>query len=158
MQVLQVHHTDAWWLNTWVVVDRVQGTGEHDVRLHWQGGPFDHRRDGETVVLDTEAGDFGVTVYDASATALTLTTRVGSEAPRAGWLSRIYGQREPAVSMSVELRAPVPLTLISVLGDGVLQRGAGEPGHYVLDTVRGRRRLAISDGFVRSELLEEVVP
>lgn len=137
---------------TWVVVDRLAGEGGHDIRLHWLGENFPHRREGEAVVLDTPDGPFGVRIYGEDGAPVELRCVSGESNPLEGWHSRIYAEKVPALSMSVTRNTRFPTTFISVLGDGVLSPSE-TLGHYVLETARAKHHLRVQDGFIATEAL-----
>ncbi len=66
---LCVHRRSVLFLKDdfWVVVDRIEGSGTHDVRLHWLGGDFPYRPglEGKTLLqLETPDGPFHVAVFN----------------------------------------------------------------------------------------------
>ena len=133
----------------WIVVDHVTGEGAHDLAVHWLGGPFPHRRDGASIVLETPEGGFSVGVCDDQANPLDLRTARGSDAPIEGWLSRHYGEREPVPSLRASRRAPLPATFISVLGPQAHQPSRVSSG-YELHSGDKTVSFGLSDGLVTS--------
>jgi hypothetical protein len=103
-----------------VVVDRVTGEGDHDVRLQWLFGPFGVRQTDAraSVTLDTPEGQYTARAYDASARLLEGTVVAGQLDPPRGWLSRYYADKVAAPSLAVQARCSLPLTWITVLGPG----------------------------------------
>jgi len=99
----------------WIVVDRVDGTGVHDVRLHWLGGEFPWTAVDHGMDLSTPAGPFSVRVLDAGGRAAPATAAAGVADPPRGWLSRYYGEKVPVPSLVVEQRSELPATFVSVL-------------------------------------------
>ena len=99
----------------WIVVDRVEGSGTHDVRLHWLGGDFPWRAVENGMDLSTPAGPFSVRVLDAHGGAAAATVAAGAENPPRGWLSRYYGEKIAVPSLAVAQRDALPATLVSVL-------------------------------------------
>jgi asparagine synthase (glutamine-hydrolysing) len=116
-----VHRRSVLYLkdDLWVVVDRMEGSGAHRVRLHWLGGDFPHgpRPDGQTALeLETPDGPFRVGVFNAAGHPIPGEIVTGQNHPPRGWLSRYYGEKVPVPSLSVELSERLPLTLVSILG------------------------------------------
>jgi len=99
----------------WIVVDRVEGSGVHDVRLHWLGGDFPWHAVGNGMDLSTPAGPFSVRVLDAQGAAVAATVAAGADNPPRGWLSRYYGEKIAVPSLAVAQRDALPATFVSVL-------------------------------------------
>lgn len=104
----------------WVVVDRVAGEGQHDVRLQWLGGEYGHEYDcaAGTLVIKTGHGDFHVTVMDRDGRPLAGDVVTGAARPPRGWLSRYYGEKVPVPSLAVRRRGILPLMFVTVLSGG----------------------------------------
>jgi hypothetical protein len=102
----------------WVVVDQIDGTGSHRVRLHWLAGEFSSESDEARgrLALSTAQGMFGAAIHDGAATPLAGTIVTGQEDPPRGWLARYYGKKVPVASLATEVTGACPLTFISVLG------------------------------------------
>jgi hypothetical protein len=106
----------------WMVLDRIEGSGTHRVRLHWLGGDFGFRPGvcGEASLhLETPEGAFHIAVFDGSGKPLSGDIAAGRSDPPRGWLSRYYGEKIPAPSLAAEVSERLPLTLISILGPHV---------------------------------------
>jgi heparinase II/III-like protein len=122
----------------WVVVDRVGGEGDHDVRLHWLGGAFPWTvASGHALELTTPDGPFSVSVYSADGAPEAATVVAGADAPPRGWLSRYYREKVAVPSLVVEKRTALPATLVSVLS-GAPYALAVDRGHWTID--QGTRR------------------
>jgi asparagine synthase (glutamine-hydrolysing) len=103
----------------WVVVDRIEGSGTHRIRLHWLGGDFPYRSglDGQTSLqLETPDGPFYLAVFDAVGRPLSGEIVAGQDDPPRGWLSRYYAEKVPVPSLSIEVPGRLPLTMVSLLG------------------------------------------
>ena len=103
----------------WVVVDRIEGSGTHRIRLHWLGGDFPFRSglDGQTSLqLETPDGPFYLAVFNAVGRPLSGEIIAGQDDPPRGWLSRYYGEKVPVPSLSIEMSGRLPLTMVSLLG------------------------------------------
>jgi asparagine synthase (glutamine-hydrolysing) len=133
----------------WVVVDRVRGSGRHDVRLQWLCGAFPYTRSARDggVVLSTPVGQFTIGVYDGNARPVAATVVAGQVDPPRGWISRTYGERVPAPSLVVDRVLDAPGTLVSVLGHDVA-RVEKESGIWTIET---------GDCSVRFEILDHSV-
>jgi asparagine synthase (glutamine-hydrolysing) len=104
----------------WIVTDTITGAGKHRVRLHWLGGDFPftpHETLGQ-LTLHTPAGPFSVTVLDESGRRLCSSVVAGSNDLPRGWMSRYYGERVAAPSLSADLSVALPFTAVTVLCGG----------------------------------------
>jgi asparagine synthase (glutamine-hydrolysing) len=103
----------------WVVVDRIEGSGTHRIRLHWLGGDFPYRPglDGQTLLqLETPDGPFHLAVFNAVGRPLSGEIVAGQNDSPRGWLSRYYAEKIPVPSLSSVVSGRLPLTLVSLLG------------------------------------------
>jgi hypothetical protein len=113
--------------NGWQISDQVLGTGhEHNFTLHWllpdwpftlQGRKLTLSQPGAKIAFSLSLEAPGV----EAGQALLHLIRAGesllgapSLSPLLGWYSPSYGQRRPALSVLLSLRARAPLTLVSV--------------------------------------------
>jgi hypothetical protein len=106
----------------WVVVDRIQGSGAHRIRLHWLGGDFPYRAghyEQSSLQLETPDGPFHLAVFNDTGRALSGEIVAGQDDPPRGWLSRYYGEKIPVPSLSTQVSGRLPLTLVSLLGPHV---------------------------------------
>lgn len=113
-----VHRRTVAWIepDLWVVVDRVQRVEGQSVRLHWQLGAFPWRQPApHLVTLETPAGEFSLAVFSEAGVGASLEVAQGQESPPRGWISRYYGEKEPAPSVSLARGARGTLTLVSLL-------------------------------------------
>jgi len=99
----------------WIVVDRVEGTGAHTLRLQWLGGVFPWTAAANGMDLSTPSGPFSVRVLDEAGEAAAATVAAGVASPPRGWLSRYYGEKVAVPSLVVERRTELPATFVSVL-------------------------------------------
>ncbi len=103
--------------DVWVVVDRVTGTGAHNVRLHWLAGEYanHYERAAGTLLLDTPEGPFTVRVLREDGLSLEGDVSIGQEEPPRGWLSRYYGKKTAVPSLAIVQGESQPVTFVSVL-------------------------------------------
>ncbi len=131
-----VHRRSVLFLkdDTWVVIDLIEGKGKHHVRLQWLGGEFAHRMDPSSfrMTLNTPQGPFSLCVYDQDARPLSANVVTGQDDPPRGWSSRYYGEKVPVPSMVIEQECELPLTLISVFGDGAPELFCHEGRYHVV--------------------------
>jgi hypothetical protein len=113
---LRVRHTRAIRMaaGSVVVIDRLTGTGVHEIVLRWHfGGPV--RRDGEAYVLPAIPG------FRCWASGGTAQIIEGSEAPPGGWRSERYGQKEPVATVALRWFGDLPhefVTCFALPDDG----------------------------------------
>jgi hypothetical protein len=99
----------------WIIVDDLLGREEHDLEIRFQlasrrvvacanGWVAVHGRRGEGLWL----GSF-------SEARITVSVREGTENPRGGWVSPIYGQRRPAPSAIFESKANLPARFVTLV-------------------------------------------
>lgn len=109
--------------NAWIVVDDLIGHGSHTACLHWHlpDAPFQFA---SPSILDVKfnAGDLR-SVVSCSANSTYEVIRAGQRVagnadsppdPAAGWVSRYYGRKEPALSVAIESRSPLPVRFLSL--------------------------------------------
>jgi asparagine synthase (glutamine-hydrolysing) len=104
----------------WIVADSIRGSGSHQVRLHWLGGPFPYEFDSRRgeLALETSAGRFTVRVLDEMGQSLSANVAAGQEEIPRGWLSRSYGEKVPAPSLAAELNSQLPAMVVTVMSGG----------------------------------------
>lgn len=122
----------------WVVVDTMSGSGEHDVRLHWLGGPFPHRHEGRGGRLDlhASAGLFTIQLFDQTGQPLPTSCVMGQEDPPRGWLSRGYATKVPTPSLVAQWRGSLPHSWVSVLSGGLLPRVEVDGRRWTIKSAR----------------------
>ena len=98
--------------DVWVVVDRIDGHGDHDVRLHWLCGDFPFAADEANGALTlTTPKDFQGGVFDGEARLRATVVAAGEQPPRGCGSRAITGkvavlvveQRVPCRSLSAVL-------------------------------------------------------
>ncbi len=94
-----------------IVADAVEGSGTHDVRVHWHLDPRWHvevegrharlRAPGERAELVVSGGE--------------LEAFTGDEAEALGWHAPVYGRVEPCSTLRASVHAPAPTWIVSVI-------------------------------------------
>jgi asparagine synthase (glutamine-hydrolysing) len=132
--------------DVWIVVDRIDGHGDHDVRLQWLCGDFPFIADEASgaITLRTPKGPFTIRVFDEQARGVRATVIAGAEQPPRGWLSRYYGDKIAVPSLVVNRRLTAPATFVSVLSGT----------EYDIATVAGTWRV-VSAGMVTTFAVDE---
>jgi len=130
------HRRMVRWLagSGWVIVDDIQGTGEHDVRLHWLVAdlPFAVADASSQVVFQADHSRIrwnifsGVPANSAIIRAgkqMQIVIASGNSAPGfvdadsqlLGWESPTYGDIQPAVSLVHQTRGQLPVRFVTAI-------------------------------------------
>jgi Heparinase II/III-like protein/Heparinase II/III N-terminus len=121
------HRQTVQWLggSGWVIVDDLEGTGDHDARLHWllpdlpcqvSDSPFQ-------VVLTSSQSRVRWDIFcSASASAAIVRAGkssalevTGSDTELLGWESPTYGDLQPAVSLVYQTHSTLPVRFVTVI-------------------------------------------
>ena len=136
----------------WVVVDLLDGRGEHDVRALFQLAPGLRRVDCPGFAFAGREGR--ITLESLLPRGLSVRCVEGGEGPPEGWVSRGFGLREPAPAFVAEGRCALPAALAFVLIPDVGPRDLevlwpAEPGpkgvRLTLRHAAGEDRLTFGD-------------
>jgi Heparinase II/III-like protein len=89
----------------WLVIDRLRGKQPHHYALHWllNDFPYEQRENGIFLSVDLMKYKMQVGVVEGRT---TFTVVRGDPASTRGWRSRYYGQKEPAISVRLEVDQP----------------------------------------------------
>jgi len=131
----------------WIVVDRIEGDGVHDLRLHWLGGEFPWTAVEHGMNLSTPAGPFSLRVFDAAGAPLAATVAAGATDPPRGWLSRYYGEKVAVPSLAVQRQTALPATFVSVLS-GAPYAASVANERWTVEQHNGRIVFDMADGGV----------
>ena len=139
----------------WVIVDRVEGEGQHYVRLHWLAGdfPYSYEPNAAQLTLTTPKGPFTVTTLDARGEALAGDVACGQNEPPRGWESRYYGYKKAVPSLAVERSEMLPAVRVSILSAGV-PKVAVQGQHWTV-TAGSALHFNLRDGVVEDIAIEE---
>ncbi len=140
------HRRLVQWLagSGWVIVDDIEGIGEHHIRLHWLAAdlPYEISDSPFEVVFTAGASRirWNIRASDAGSAAVvrvgkSLASDVAGESTQVlGWESPTYGDLRPAVSLVYQTRSRLPVRFVTaVLTD---ERCKLEPGDGRLAIVR----------------------
>ncbi len=99
----------------WIVVDDLEGSGEHRVDLRFQFAPLPVVREGPDWVRALTPGGRAMLVRVFAERPLALALHLGELEPPRGWVSPDYGRREPAPLLVATLRGPLPARVATLL-------------------------------------------
>jgi asparagine synthase (glutamine-hydrolysing) len=88
----------------WLVLDRLSASQAHLYQLQWLLSDFEYAidRGQASIQLNTDRGVYQVVVHASAGNADWSIVRADPDSTR-GWVSRYYGDREPAISIQLEL-------------------------------------------------------
>jgi heparinase II/III-like protein len=127
------HHRAVQWLagSGWVIIDDIEGSGVHDVRLHWLAADFPHEISDAPfqVEFTTDKSPIWWNIF-ASASGIASVIRAGNQVwtqagkdsaidiedkQLLGWESPTYGDLQPAVSLLYETRSQLPARFVTAV-------------------------------------------
>ncbi len=125
------HRRIVQWLagSGWVIVDDIEGAGEHDVRLHWLAADLPCEFSDLPFEVAFKAGQSRLrwTIL-ASAPASGAIVRAGNQLGKItgnssavagmqmlGWESPTYGDLRPAISLLYQTRSQLPLRFVTII-------------------------------------------
>jgi len=129
------HRRSVQWLGTfgWAIVDDIEGTGEHNVRLHWLAAdlPCEISHSPFQVAFAFDQSRVRWSIF-ASASGRAAVIRAGkqmngfgdgtlvhevagSDTPLLGWESPTYGDLQPSVSLVYATQSRLPVRLVTVV-------------------------------------------
>ncbi|MFZ0816312.1 MAG: alginate lyase family protein [Candidatus Sulfotelmatobacter sp.] len=127
------HRRAVQWLagSGWVIIDDIEGTGVHNVRLHWLAADLPHEISDEPFQIEFAAGKsrIGWNIFagvPGSASVIRagnqISTQVGknwavekADTQLLGWESPTYGDLQPAVSLLYETRSQLPVRFVTAV-------------------------------------------
>jgi hypothetical protein len=126
------HHRTVQWLagTGWVIVDDIEGTGSHDVRLHWLladlpykvSAPFQlefalgHSPVRWNIVSSVRGNAAIIRAGKQEWPTKNVASEVaGSDTQLLGWESPAYGDLQPAVSLVYQTRSTMPVRFATVV-------------------------------------------
>lgn len=126
------HRRSVRWLTGygWMIIDDIEGTGQHRARLHWlaRDQPFDVNASPSQLSFDCGDSQIRWNIF-ASVNGNAAIVRAGRQEPVVnadfqlahpqaellGWQSQTYGDLKPAVSLLYETCARLPVRFVTVI-------------------------------------------
>ena len=99
----------------WVVVDDLQGDGEHQIDLQFQFAPLEVRVDPTLWARARGRTGSELLVRPFATVALKASLHTGELDPPRGWVSPVYGRREPAPLLVYSTVTTLPLRVLTLL-------------------------------------------
>ncbi len=121
------HHRTVQWLagSGWVIVDDMEGSGVHDLRLHWLAADLPYQVSDSPFQVMFTAGQSRVrwSIF-ASSVGNAAIVRAGvrvegnsadTDTQLLGWESPTYGDLRPAVSIIYQTRSQLPVRFVTAV-------------------------------------------
>jgi hypothetical protein len=99
----------------WLVVDDIEGSGQHRVEQRFQFAPLAMALEPSGWVRARGDGGDSLWLRSQAAVPLAVEVHVAASDPAAGWISPDYGQRLPAPIVIWSVRARLPLRIVTLL-------------------------------------------
>ena len=99
----------------WVIVDDLDGEGDHLVDLRFQFAPVELRLDGAWRASARSASGQMLVLHPFCARPRLATVHCGELDPMQGWISREYGQRQPAPLLQYRIHTTLPFRIATVI-------------------------------------------
>jgi len=99
----------------WVLVDDIEGSGQHRVEQRFQFAPLAVAIEPSGWVRARGAAGDSLWLRSQATAPLAVEAQVAASDPAAGWISPDYGQRLPAPIVIWSVRARLPLRIVTLL-------------------------------------------
>jgi hypothetical protein len=144
------HRRAVQWLagSGWVIIDDIEGTGVHDVRLHWLAADFPYEISGAPFQVEFTVDKSRIcwsvfTNASASASVIRAGNQAWAQAGKdsdteiadtqlLGWESPTYGDLQPAVSLLYETRSQLPVRFVTAVLTDQQCKAESVDGHIVI--------------------------
>jgi uncharacterized heparinase superfamily protein len=99
----------------WVLVDDLEGSGEHHVALRFQFAPIEVHVDPTLWARAHGRAGRGLFIRPFAAVPLSARVHKGELVPMQGWVSEVYGRRVPAPALAYSTVTSLPLRIMTLL-------------------------------------------
>jgi hypothetical protein len=128
------HRRRVLWIKPryWIIIDDLGGVATHAVELRFQFAPIEVTVGPALWARAHAASGPGLFIHPFSTAPLTAEVTAGRTSPAGGWISRDYGQREPAPLLIYRATTRLPLRVATLL----FPADAGLPSPPDVATIR----------------------
>jgi len=142
----------------WVVVDDLEGAGEHRVDLHFQFAPLEVAVDPSLWARARGRRGAELLVRPFARAALKASVHTGEIDPLRGWVSPVYGRREPAPLLVYSTVTTLPLRVMTLLLPSAGRFDAAPAVSPVIDADRTPVGLLLAETGERVTFAERGLP
>jgi Heparinase II/III-like protein/Heparinase II/III N-terminus len=142
----------------WVIVDDLEGDGEHHVDLHFQFAPLELHVDPALWARARGRSGTELLVRPFASVALKASVHTGELDPVRGWVSPIYGRRTPAPLLVYSTVTTLPLRVLTLLLPSSGPRAAVPAVSSVIDASGTPLGLVLEDAGERIAFGERGMP
>jgi len=122
----------------WVLVDDLQGEGEHHVELLFQLAPLEVHVDPTLRASVRGRGQTELLIRPFADVTLKASVHTGELAPMRGWISPVYGRRVPAPLLIYATVTTLPLRVTTLLLPRRLAPGRSHDDHALAEPAVSR--------------------
>jgi uncharacterized heparinase superfamily protein len=130
----------------WVIADDVSGALDHRIELRFQLAPVTAVVDPTRWIRATGADGRGLLIRAFAGVPLTASVHEGALGPIRGWVSPIYGRREPAPVVVYEAATRLPMRILTLLVPVADPLAPAPAVELVTDSAGMPRGLVLDDG------------
>jgi hypothetical protein len=148
-----------------VIVDDIEGEGQHEVRLHWLAAdlPFEMTESRDQVVFKSEQtrirwgifssapGSAAIVRTGKQISGSVLREAAGADTQLLGWEAPTYGDLRPAVSLVQQTRSQLPVRFVTVVLTDERCRFESQNGEIVIRANESEYRVNLSAARPSSE-------
>jgi hypothetical protein len=142
----------------WVIVDDLEGDGEHHVDVQFQFAPLELHVDPALWARARGRSGTELLVRPFASVALKASVHTGELDPVRGWVSPIYGRRTPAPLLVYSTVTTLPLRVLTLLLPSAGPRAAVPAVSSVIDASGAPVGLVLEDAGERIAFGERGMP
>jgi len=142
----------------WIVIDDLEGDGEHQVDLQFQFAPLEVHVDPTLWARARGRTGTELLVRPFASVALKASVHTGELDPMRGWISPIYGRRVPAPLLVYSTVTTLPLRVLTLLLPSAGSRAAAPAVSSVIDASGVPVGLVLEDAGERIAFGERGLP
>jgi hypothetical protein len=142
----------------WLVVDDLEGDGEHHIDLQFQFAPLEVQVDPTLWARARGRSGTELLVRPFASVALKASVHTGELDPLRGWVSPVYGRREPAPLLVYSTVTTLPLRVLTLLLPSAGPRATVPSVSSVIDASGAPVGLVLEDAGERIAFGEHGLP